>query len=176
MGGPFFVSQGAPVSQARGRARFARDSVAKPGGGCYGPFRRARALSALVTSVTTPCPSQSRTGPRLPSPRRAGPPGGRLLSSLSRKGHASRVRHLPLASPFSEALSTLNDRALRRLLGARAYLRGYDYVRRHAVDNIVVEDAGARGPVRGTDVDPYQVTLQLSPRATAGTASTWQLC
>ncbi len=69
----------------------------------------------------------------------------------------------PLGSSFTEALSTLNDRALRRLLGARAYLRGYDYVRRHAVENIVIEDAGARGHVRGTDVDPYKVTLQLTP-------------
>jgi len=68
-----------------------------------------------------------------------------------------------LASPFTEALSTLNDRALRRLLGARAYLRGYDYVRRHAVDGIVIEDAGARGNVRGTDAEPYRVTLQLTP-------------
>ncbi len=68
-----------------------------------------------------------------------------------------------MASPFTEALSTLNDRALRRLLGARAYLRGYDYVRRHAVENIVVEDAGARGHVRGTDAEPYKVTLQLTP-------------
>ena len=68
-----------------------------------------------------------------------------------------------LASQFTEALSTLNDRALRRLLGARAYLRGYDYVRRHAVEDIVVEDAGARGHVRGTDADPYKVTLKLSP-------------
>jgi superfamily II DNA or RNA helicase len=68
-----------------------------------------------------------------------------------------------LASPFTEALSTLNDRALRRLLGARAYLRGYDYVRRHAVENVVVEDAGARGQVRGTESDPYKVTLQLTP-------------
>jgi superfamily II DNA or RNA helicase len=68
-----------------------------------------------------------------------------------------------LASPFTEALSTLNDRALRRLLGARAYLRGYDYVRRHAVEDIVVEDAGARGHVRGTDAAPYKVTLQLTP-------------
>ncbi len=68
-----------------------------------------------------------------------------------------------MASPFTEALSTLNDRALRRLLGARAYLRGYDYVRRHAVEDIVVEDAGARGHVRGTDSEPYRVTLQLSP-------------
>jgi superfamily II DNA or RNA helicase len=68
-----------------------------------------------------------------------------------------------LASPFTEALSTLNDRALRRLLGARAYLRGYDYVRRHAVEDVVVEDAGARGHVRGTDAEPYKVTLQLTP-------------
>ncbi len=68
-----------------------------------------------------------------------------------------------MASPFTEALSTLNDRALRRLLGARAYLRGYDYVRRHAVEDIVVEDAGARGHVRGTDAAPYKVTLQLTP-------------
>ena len=68
-----------------------------------------------------------------------------------------------MASPFTEALSTLNDRALRRLLGARAYLRGYDYVRRHAVEDVVVEDAGARGHVRGTDADPYKVTLQLTP-------------
>jgi superfamily II DNA or RNA helicase len=68
-----------------------------------------------------------------------------------------------LASPFTEALSTLNDRALRRLLGARAYLRGYDYVRRHAVEDVVLEDAGARGHVRGTDADAYKVTLQLTP-------------
>jgi superfamily II DNA or RNA helicase len=70
---------------------------------------------------------------------------------------------MSLASPFTEALSTLNDRALRRLLGARAYLRGYDYVRRHAVEDVVVEDAGARGHVRGTDAEPYKVTLQLTP-------------
>jgi superfamily II DNA or RNA helicase len=68
-----------------------------------------------------------------------------------------------LASPFNEALSTLNDRALRRLLGARAYLRGYDYVRRRAVDDIVVEDAGARGHVRGNEAEPYRVSLQLTP-------------
>ena len=68
-----------------------------------------------------------------------------------------------MASPFTDALSTLNDRALRRLLGARAYLRGYDYVRRHAVDEVVVEEASARGNVRGTDSEPYRVTLQLAP-------------
>lgn len=68
-----------------------------------------------------------------------------------------------MASPFTDSLSALNDRALRRLLGARAYLRGYDYVRRHAVENIVVGDAEAQGQVRGTDADPYKVRLQLTP-------------
>ncbi|HLK36091.1 MAG TPA: SNF2-related protein [Polyangiaceae bacterium] len=76
-----------------------------------------------------------------------------------------------MASPFTEALSTLNDRALRRLLGARAYLRGYDYVRRRAVDDIVIEDAAARGHVRGTDAEPYRVTLQLTPTGFTSTCT-----
>ena len=49
------------------------------------------------------------------------------------------------------------------LLGARAYLRGYDYVRRHAVDEIKVDEASARGQVRGTDPAPYRVLVQLTP-------------
>lgn len=69
-----------------------------------------------------------------------------------------------LPTPFTEALSTLNDRALRRLLGARAFLRGYDYVRRHAVMDVVAEEASARGAIRGTDAaEPYAVKLQLTP-------------
>ena len=44
-----------------------------------------------------------------------------------------------VSTPFTEAIATLNDRALRRLLGARAFLRGYDYVRRHAVENVQIE-------------------------------------
>ena len=76
-----------------------------------------------------------------------------------------------MASPFNDAVSTLNDRALRRLLGARAYLRGYDYVRRHAVDDIVVEDASARGHVRGTDAEPYRVGLHLTPNGFTSTCT-----
>lgn len=68
-----------------------------------------------------------------------------------------------MPTPFSDAISTLNDRALRRLLGARAFLRGYDYVRRHAVDQIAIEDASARGHVRGTDPTPYSVSVNLTP-------------
>src|SRR5439155_24862010 len=52
---------------------------------------------------------------------------------------------------------------LRRLLGARAFLRGYDYVRRQAVSDVVMEDLSARGHVRGTDPEPYDVKLQVTP-------------
>jgi superfamily II DNA or RNA helicase len=81
------------------------------------------------------------------------------------------VRQPQLASPFTEALSTLNDRALRRLLGARAYLRGYDYVRRHAVEDIVIDEASARGHVRGTESEPYRVSLQLAPSGFSSTCT-----
>ena len=74
----------------------------------------------------------------------------------------------PLPTPFTEAIATLNDRALRRLLGARAFLRGYDYVRRHAVDNVEVEDASAKGQVRGSDPEPYEVSIQLAPPSQGG--------
>jgi superfamily II DNA or RNA helicase len=68
-----------------------------------------------------------------------------------------------LSTPFTEALSQLNDRALRRLLGARAFLRGYDYVRRQAVSDVQLEEISARGSVRGTEPDPYAVKLQVTP-------------
>ncbi len=53
------------------------------------------------------------------------------------------------------------------MLGARAFLRGYDYVRRHAVDNIQIGDASASGDVRGTEPEPYHVTIQLAPPGTS---------
>src|SRR3954464_10595968 len=68
-----------------------------------------------------------------------------------------------LPTPFTEAISTLNDRALRRLLGARAFLRGYDYVRRGAVDEVKMEELSATGKVRGTEPEPYAVKLQVTP-------------
>ena len=68
-----------------------------------------------------------------------------------------------MSTPFTEALSQLNDRALRRLLGARAFLRGYDYVRRQAVTDVQMEELSATGLVRGTDPEPYRVKLQVNP-------------
>jgi hypothetical protein len=66
-------------------------------------------------------------------------------------------------TPFLEALSSLTDRALRRLLGARAFLRGTDYVRRGAVADVVLGELSARGLVRGSDPEPYRVELQVTP-------------
>ena len=76
-----------------------------------------------------------------------------------------------LPTPFSEALFSLNDRTLRRLLGARAFLRGYDYVRRRAVDDLAVEEASARGRVRGTEPEPHRVVLKLTPGGFASECS-----
>ena len=143
----------------------------------------------LAASVfpTAPCRSlESRTGPRCTSAPTEGGHRGRFqrprrgtaeskpefrsqIPSQPYPGHRFIGKGTPgacvtpLASPFNEALATLNDRALRRLLGARAYLRGYDYVRRRAVEDIVVEEGGARGHVRGNEAEPYRVALQLTP-------------
>jgi len=64
-------------------------------------------------------------------------------------------------SSLSDALSTLSDRGLRRLLGARTFLRGLDYEKRKVVEDVGVNDATARGRVKGSDPDPYEVTIRL---------------
>lgn len=65
-------------------------------------------------------------------------------------------------STISEALSTLSDRGLRRLLGARTFLRGLDYAKRGVVEKVHVESQVARGEVKGSDPEPYAVTIGLS--------------
>jgi len=86
------------------------------------------------------------------------------------RGRATRAtKRLP--TPFSEAISALNDRTLRRLLGARAFLRGYDYVRRHAVNDLQVAEASASGHVKGTEPSPYRVSVTLTPSGFASECS-----
>lgn len=70
----------------------------------------------------------------------------------------SRDTHL---SSLADALSTLSDRGLRRLLGARTFLRGLDYEKRRVVENVGVNQASAHGRVKGSDPDPYEVTIRL---------------
>jgi superfamily II DNA or RNA helicase len=64
-------------------------------------------------------------------------------------------------SSLADALSTLSDRGLRRLLGARTFLRGLDYEKRKVVEDVGLNDSSARGRVKGSDPEPYEVTIRL---------------
>ena len=64
-------------------------------------------------------------------------------------------------SSLADALSTLSDRGLRRLLGARTFLRGLDYEKRKVVEDVGVNESTAHGRVKGSDPDPYEVTIRL---------------
>ncbi len=64
-------------------------------------------------------------------------------------------------STISDALSTLSDRGLRRLLGARTFLRGLDYAKRGVVEKVNVEVKFATGEVKGSDPEPYKVRIML---------------
>ncbi|HXS19512.1 MAG TPA: SWIM zinc finger family protein, partial [Polyangiaceae bacterium] len=64
-------------------------------------------------------------------------------------------------STISDALSTLSDRGLRRLLGARTFLRGLDYEKRKVVEDVTIEETKANCTVRGSDAQPYDVCIRL---------------
>lgn len=64
-------------------------------------------------------------------------------------------------SSIADALSTLSDRGLRRLLGARTFLRGLDYEKRKVVEGVSVNDTSATGKVKGSDPEPYEVAIHL---------------
>ena len=52
-----------------------------------------------------------------------------------------------MTSSLADALSTLSDRGLRRLLGARTFLRGLDYEKRRVVEQVTVDNDSATGKV-----------------------------
>ncbi|HTJ84013.1 MAG TPA: SNF2-related protein [Polyangiaceae bacterium] len=68
-----------------------------------------------------------------------------------------------MGTPISDALSTLSDRGLRRLLGARTFLRGLEYFRRKVVEDVQVGEMSATGTVRGADAEPFHVVVELTP-------------
>ncbi|MCU0659558.1 MAG: SNF2-related protein, partial [Polyangiaceae bacterium] len=65
------------------------------------------------------------------------------------------------SSSIADSLSTLSDRGLRRLLGARTFLRGLEYARRRVVEHIAVSETSASGQVKSPEGEPFhtQVTL-----------------
>ncbi|MEM1029868.1 MAG: SNF2-related protein [Myxococcota bacterium] len=97
-----------------------------------------------------------RSGPGAPHPNGAAhhnAPGG---------GGAAAPDGGPSA-PISDALATLSDRGLRRLLGARTFLRGLEYFRRGHVGAVTVEGTEATGEVRANDAEPFRPVVTLSP-------------
>ncbi|MBI4950825.1 MAG: DEAD/DEAH box helicase family protein [Myxococcales bacterium] len=68
-----------------------------------------------------------------------------------------------MPAPISDALATLSDRGLRRLLGARTFLRGLEYFRRRVVDEVRVSGNHAVGTVRASDSEPFTVAVELTP-------------
>ncbi|MGC4065362.1 MAG: SWIM zinc finger family protein [Polyangiaceae bacterium] len=74
-------------------------------------------------------------------------------------------------SSLSDALSTLSDRGLRRLLGARTFLRGLDYEKRKVVEQVSVESTIATGKVKGSDPDPYEVSIRLGGEGITSTCT-----
>jgi superfamily II DNA or RNA helicase len=74
-------------------------------------------------------------------------------------------------SSLSDALSTLSDRGLRRLLGARTFLRGLDYEKRKVVEHVSVELTVANGKVKGSDPDPYEVSIRLGGEGITSTCT-----
>ena len=67
-----------------------------------------------------------------------------------------------MADPISDALTNLSDRGLRRLLGARTFLRGLEYFRRRSVEDISLGGSVVTGNVRGSEPDPFRVKLELA--------------
>jgi superfamily II DNA or RNA helicase len=74
-------------------------------------------------------------------------------------------------STISDALSTLSDRGLRRLLGARTFLRGLDYEKRKVVEEVILDDGEANCIVRGSDAQPYDVAIRMGGEGITSTCS-----
>ena len=74
-------------------------------------------------------------------------------------------------SSLANALSTLSDRGLRRLLGARTFLRGLDYEKRKVVQDLTVNNSSAKAHIRGSDPDPYETTIRLGGEGITSTCN-----
>ena len=65
-------------------------------------------------------------------------------------------------APMSQAVARLSDRALARIVGANAYLRGRVYARQQMVNDVLIEGSTATAKVHGRASDPYEVRLEVN--------------
>jgi hypothetical protein len=64
---------------------------------------------------------------------------------------------------MSQAVARLSDRALARIVGANAYLRGRVYARQQMVHDMAIEGSLATAKVHGRASEPYDVRLEVNP-------------
>jgi hypothetical protein len=67
--------------------------------------------------------------------------------------------HRPSGSAIGAHVATLSDRAIQRLVGGNAFIRGRVYARRSAVSDLLAEGGAASAHVRGRTDEPYTVYL-----------------
>lgn len=66
-------------------------------------------------------------------------------------------------APVAVAVARLSDRALARLVGANAYLRGRVYARQNCVHDVAIDGSVATAKVHGRATEPYDVKLEITP-------------
>ncbi len=71
----------------------------------------------------------------------------------------AHAAHTHSASVIGGQIAKLSDRAIQRLVGGNAFIRGRVYARRSAVSELVAEGTSASARVRGRTDDPYTVHL-----------------
>src|SRR5262249_5859600 len=121
-----------------------------------GPFENAPRRPARADDTTGGNAGMPSLDPSAPTPYAVPPrPSG--------GGGPPPSQGTTVASPIADTLSTLSDRGLRRLLGARTFLRGREYARRRVVEGVSIAEMTAGGCVRGSDAEPYQVQVVLTP-------------
>lgn len=70
-------------------------------------------------------------------------------------------------SPIAKRVGTMSDRAIQRVTGGNAFLRGRLYARRNAISNLNAEGESVSGEiVVRSSADPYRTTVNLGPENT----------
>ncbi|NLE48817.1 MAG: hypothetical protein GX614_10480, partial [Sandaracinaceae bacterium] len=70
-------------------------------------------------------------------------------------------------SPIAKRVGTMSDRAIQRVTGGNAFLRGRLYARRNAIANLRDEGEAVSGEiVVRNNAEPYRTTVRLGPENT----------
>jgi hypothetical protein len=75
--------------------------------------------------------------------------------------------------PISGRVGKMSDRAIQRVTGGNAFLRGRLYARRNAIENLTVQDDTVSGEIRVRSADePYKTSVKLTDDGQLSSACT----